>query len=269
MADVKISQLPTDNAPEGADLVPFVDVSQTRTEAVTLDDLAVSGPFSTRYATAAQGTTADGAVQRSLVDAKGDLIAATADNTLARLPVGTNGHVLTADSAETAGVKWAAAAGGGVTELWVGAGDFSSASASVGTQTPTNYQRNMGVSLAQGDNGVGFNLFIPSDWSTWHADLYVVNAGTATGTANLFMRYRTIINADLVNNSTTDRPTTATAVTTVEFDAGSANRLVVHRMTTGSPVAASGLLSGLVLRTSGDSFAQAVGVLGVLLTRNS
>lgn len=64
------------------------------------------------FATAAQGATADAAVPKSLVDAKGDLIAATADNTPARLAVGTNGHVLTADSAEATGLKWAAAAGG-------------------------------------------------------------------------------------------------------------------------------------------------------------
>jgi hypothetical protein len=55
-----------------------------------------------------------GAVPSTLVDAKGDLIVATADNTVARLPVGvTTGHVLTVDPAETSGLKWAAGGGGG------------------------------------------------------------------------------------------------------------------------------------------------------------
>lgn len=58
-------------------------------------------------------TNAGNAVQKSTIDAKGDLLVGTADNTLSRLAVGTNNYVLTADSAETTGLKWAAAGGGG------------------------------------------------------------------------------------------------------------------------------------------------------------
>ena len=56
-------------------------------------------------------TNAGAAVSKSLVDAKGDIIAATADNTVDRLAVGANGTVLTADSVEATGLKWATPAG--------------------------------------------------------------------------------------------------------------------------------------------------------------
>jgi len=48
------------------------------------------------------------AIQNSIVDAKGDLISATADNTPARLAVGANNTRLVADSAQATGLKWAA-----------------------------------------------------------------------------------------------------------------------------------------------------------------
>jgi hypothetical protein len=54
-------------------------------------------------------STVSAGIPATLVDAKGDLIVASAADTVARLPVGgTNGHVLTVDSAETLGLKYAA-----------------------------------------------------------------------------------------------------------------------------------------------------------------
>jgi len=50
-----------------------------------------------------------GVVQNDIVDAKGDIIAATAADAVSRLAVGSNNHVLTADSSEATGLKWAAA----------------------------------------------------------------------------------------------------------------------------------------------------------------
>jgi hypothetical protein len=58
-----------------------------------------------KWATVAAGILA------SLLDAKGDLVVASADDTPARLGVGSNGQILTADSTQTLGVKWAAAPG--------------------------------------------------------------------------------------------------------------------------------------------------------------
>jgi hypothetical protein len=51
--------------------------------------------------------TADGAIAKSLLTTKGDIIAATASATPARLGAGTNGQVLTVDSTQTPGLKWA------------------------------------------------------------------------------------------------------------------------------------------------------------------
>jgi hypothetical protein len=53
--------------------------------------------------------TANAAIPKSTVTTKGDILAATASATVTRVGAGTNGFVLTADSTEAAGIKWAAA----------------------------------------------------------------------------------------------------------------------------------------------------------------
>lgn len=50
---------------------------------------------------------ANGAIAKSIMDAKGDIIAATAADTVDRLAVGTNNQVLVADSSTSTGLKWA------------------------------------------------------------------------------------------------------------------------------------------------------------------
>lgn len=70
-------------------------------------------------------------ISPNTVDAKGDLLVGTADNTVARLAVGSNGQVLTADSSQTAGVKWAPASSGAVYAV-------CSSNSSTSSTTPTD-----------------------------------------------------------------------------------------------------------------------------------
>lgn len=79
------------------------------------------------------------AIQNAIVDAKGDLIGATAADTPARLAVGANGTVLTADSAEATGLKWATPASG-VTYVGAQVTNTSAQSISNGTYTAINFQ---------------------------------------------------------------------------------------------------------------------------------
>ena len=57
------------------------------------------------------GTHSHSEIAKTIVDAKGDIIAATAADTVDRLAVGTNDYVLTADSTASTGLKWATGSG--------------------------------------------------------------------------------------------------------------------------------------------------------------
>lgn len=60
-------------------------------------------------------TNASASIAKTIIDAKGDLISATAADTPARLAVGTNGQVLVADSTASTGLAWATPTSGGMT----------------------------------------------------------------------------------------------------------------------------------------------------------
>jgi hypothetical protein len=90
------------------------------------------------------------AIQNSIVDAKGDLISATANDTPARLAVGNNGETLVADSSATTGLRYVAT---------------PSASNPIINSTFNVWQR-------------GTSISVPSAFSTYAADRFqVFNAG--------------------------------------------------------------------------------------------
>jgi hypothetical protein len=108
----------------------------------------------------AHGHTADsvGAIANALVDAKADLITATANDTPARLGVGANGTVLTADSAEATGLKWATPASGLTYLTGTSFSGVSSVSLPTDTFTSTyvNYVMYLTITAASANHDMGY-----------------------------------------------------------------------------------------------------------------
>ena len=92
------------------------------------------GDGSTAWTSLGYSSLPSTAIANTVVDAKGDIVAATAADTVSRLAVGTDTYVLTADSGEATGLIWAAPTTGDITAVVAGTnigGGATSGSATV------------------------------------------------------------------------------------------------------------------------------------------
>jgi hypothetical protein len=106
----------TGGGTSGAVTVGIQSSSTTQSGAVQLTDSTSSTSTTTAATPNSVKTSYDlaaAAIPSSIVDAKGDIVAATAADTVSRLAVGTNNQVLTADSTTATGLKWSTPASGG------------------------------------------------------------------------------------------------------------------------------------------------------------
>jgi hypothetical protein len=134
---VTVSSPLTGGGTSGTVTVGILSGTTSNLGAVQLSDSTSSTSTSLAATANAVKTTydlANGAIAKSIVDAKGDLVAATAADTVSRLGVGANGTVLTADSAEATGLKWVAPA---ISSTFVGARVFDTSTQSINTSTYT------------------------------------------------------------------------------------------------------------------------------------
>jgi Carbohydrate-binding module family 5/12 len=97
----------------------------TPVDATRMDNIEAGIELAHNEAHAAQAS-ADAAIPRLLVDAKGDLITASADNAVQRLPRGADNTALIADAAQALGLRYAAVV---LASLLTSKGDLVGASA--------------------------------------------------------------------------------------------------------------------------------------------
>jgi hypothetical protein len=142
------------------------------------------------------------AIQNAIVDAKGDLIAATAADTPARLAVGTNGQVLTADSSAATGLAWTSPGGSNFVKISTTSMSsvssqsvnncFSSTYSSylivfIGSMTTGSYLH-FKLRASGTNSSTDYRFYIQRQFSTNSTQTYASNSGTefeiATGGVN-------------------------------------------------------------------------------------
>jgi hypothetical protein len=149
----------------GVLLVNTAEYTATSGTSIVLGTGAVTGDSLTVTSLGAFTVSSD--IPKSTLTAKGSIVTATAGSTPANLSVGANGTVLTADSAETSGLKWATPESGGMTLINTGGTTLTGASVTI-SSIPATYKE-LYIYLENAvpaTNDVQFNMRFNSDTSS-------------------------------------------------------------------------------------------------------
>lgn len=205
---------------------------------------------------------------KSTLTTKGDLYVATASATVVRRAVGTNGQVLTADSAETDGVKWATPSSNPVTTKGDLAGYGAAADrvpvgannqylmADSGSTLGLKYQPFFAPNIQKFTSGsgtytLGYSFLISSGSATAGA--------TYTNNGNTYTVLTTISSATIICLSGTSDPTSTGTLTkasgtgdsTLTFSAASKPKYIRVRMVGAGGGGSAGGTSGSSAATNG------------------
>jgi hypothetical protein len=155
-------------------------------------------------------TNAGNAVAKSVVDAKGDLIVGTADNTVARLASsGVNGEVLQVDTSTATGLKYGAVAAGANWSLLNTGGTALTGAATITVSGISGKDKIMilvsdGKASAQSEIDFRFN----GDTGNNYSGMGFIARGSGSFNANNFTRYNnsniSVINFARQSNSSSD-----------------------------------------------------------------
>jgi hypothetical protein len=150
----------------------------------------------------------------ALVDAKGDLLVASAADTVTRLAAGTNGYILTANSSATNGIEWAAAPAVGTFESSI-TFEGSSADDNETTLQVTNPTADRTITFPDASGTVALTSDITvsaSSTNTFSNKSIALGSNTVTGTLAEFNSaltdadFATIAGTETLTNKTLTSP---------------------------------------------------------------